>query len=112
MVSIRPEAAKCATKHGLKISSQCLAKAGIWIPPPDRNPLSNRLWYFASMVYVNRASGIVQAIVARKRPNGIWLNVKLPRLLNNPMVEKIIQKDVRSNPPKNTVIYEKVVSHL
>src|SRR5262245_15023174 len=66
LVTVRPDAQKYAKTHNLKISSQSFLDAGIWIPHRTRNPLSNRLWYFASVTYARRASGIIRAIVDEK----------------------------------------------
>jgi hypothetical protein len=51
-------------------------------------------WDLASGAYAEQVSGEVRAVVgAELRPGNIWVNVELPRLIDNPNVTKITTVD-------------------
>ncbi|WKX76165.1 PAAR-like protein [Zobellia laminariae] len=57
-------------------------------------PESIKAWEDASAMYAKGVSGEVRAVVGNKlRPNNIWENVELPRLMKNPDVTKITTID-------------------
>ena len=69
-------------------------------------PESIKAWEDTSAAYAKQVSGDVRAIVGKKlRPENIWENVELPRLMQNPNVSKITTID--PDTMAETVIFER-----
>ena len=69
-------------------------------------PESIKAWEDTSAAYAKQVSGDVRAIVGPKlRPENIWENVELPRLMQNPNVSKITTID--PDTMAETVIFER-----
>ena len=69
-------------------------------------PESIKAWEDTSAAYAKQVSGDVRAIVGPKlRPENIWENIELPRLMQNPNVSKITTID--PDTLAETVIFER-----
>lgn len=77
------------------------------MPEWDFNdPSSMDAWDIASAAYAEQVSGEVRAVVGTElRPDNIWENVELPRLMENPNVTKITSIDPKTG--IETVIFER-----
>ena len=69
-------------------------------------PESIKAWEDTSAAYAKQVSGDVRAIVGKKlRDGNIWVNVELPRLMQNPNVSKITT--INLDTMAETVIFER-----
>ena len=93
-------------KGGVTLESTIEAK-DITMPEWDFNdPSSMDAWDMASAAYAEQVSGEVRAVVGTElRPDNIWENVELPRLMENPNVTKITIIDPKTG--IETVIFER-----
>ncbi|PPQ75345.1 hypothetical protein CVT26_015151 [Gymnopilus dilepis] len=92
MVSVMGDAKKFALAHNKKILTQALSRHGIRIPAPQGNPLSSRLWNFASKAWALKAMGVVHAVLgSKRRPGNVYDNIEKPTLLKNGKVSKLIE---------------------
>ena len=93
-------------KGGVTLESTIEAK-DITMPEWDFNdPSSMDAWDMASAAYAEQVSGEVRAVVGTElRPDNIWENVELPRLMENPNVTKITIIDPKTG--IETIIFER-----
>ena len=91
LVSGDEVAAEIASKCGGTTLETQIKVKNIEMPKWDFDvPDSIKAWEDASAAYAKQVSGDVRAIVGQKlRPENIWENVELPRLMQNPNVTKI-----------------------
>jgi hypothetical protein len=70
------------------------------------DPESVRFWEDASTAYADNARGDVTAVVGSDlRPGNIWQNVEIPRLMENPHVNRIYQ--INPDTGEVTLIFER-----
>ncbi len=107
LVSGDEVAAEIASKCGGTTLETQIKVKNIEMPKWDFDvPDSIKAWEDASAAYAKQVSGDVRAIVGQKlRPENIWENVELPRLLQNPNVSKITTID--PDTLTETVIFER-----
>ena len=93
-------------KGGVTLEST-IEEKDITMPEWDFNvPSSMDAWDMASAAYAEQVSGEVRAVVGTElRPDNIWENVELPRLMENPNVTKITIIDPKTG--IETVIFER-----
>ncbi|MCY1714749.1 hypothetical protein [Caproiciproducens galactitolivorans] len=91
-------------KNGVTLEST-IANKNIDIPKWDfDNPMSIKAWEDASAAYADQVSGEIRAVVGENlRPNNIWENVELPKLIGNENVCKITIIDPKTG--IETIIY-------
>ena len=107
LVSGDEVAAEIANKCGGTTLETQIKVNNIEMPKWDFDvPESIKAWEDTSAAYVKQVSGDVRAIVGKKlRPENIWENVELPRLMQNPNVSKITTID--PDTMAETVIFER-----
>ena len=100
-------AAEIANKCGGTTLETQIKVNNIEMPKWDFDvPESIKAWEDTSAAYAKQVSGDVRAIVGKKlRPENIWENVELPRLMQNPNVSKITTID--PDTMAKTVIFER-----
>lgn len=107
LVSGDEVAAEIASKSGGTTLETQIKINNIEMPKWDFDvPESIKAWEDTSAAYAKQVSGDVRAIVGKKlRPENIWENVELPRLMQNPNVSKITTID--PDTMAETVIFER-----
>ena len=107
LVSGDEVAAEIANKCGGTTLETQIKVNNIEMPKWDFDvPESIKAWEDTSAAYAKQVSGDVRAIVGKKlRPENIWENVELPRLMQNPNVSKITTID--PDTMAETVIFER-----
>ena len=107
LVSGDEVAAEIASKCGGTTLETQIKVNNIEMPKWDFDvPESIKAWEDTSATYAKQVSGDVRAIVGKKlRPENIWENVELPRLMQNPNVSKITTID--PDTMAETVIFER-----
>ena len=107
LVSGDEVAAEIANKCGGTTLETQIKVNNIEMPKWDFDvPESIKAWEDTSAAYAKQVSGGVRAIVGKKlRPENIWENVELPRLMQNPNVSKITTID--PDTMAETVIFER-----
>ena len=94
LVSGDEVAAEIANKCGGTTLETQIKVNNIEMPKWDFDvPESIKAWEDTSAAYAKQVSGDVRAIVGKKlRPENIWENVELPRLMQNPNVSIMFQR--------------------
>ncbi len=107
LVSGDEVAAEIANKCGGTTLETQIKVNNIEMPKWDFDvPESIKAWEDTSAAYAKQVSGDVRAIVGPKlRPENIWENIELPRLMQNPNVSKITTID--PDTLAETVIFER-----
>jgi hypothetical protein len=107
LVSGDEVAAEIANKCGGTTLETQIKVNNIEMPKWDFDvPESIKAWEYTSAAYAKQVSGDVRAIVGPKlRPENIWENIELPRLMQNPNVSKITTID--PDTLAETVIFER-----
>ena len=107
LVSGDEVAAEIANKCGGTTLETQIKVNNIEMPKWDFDvPESIKAWEDTSAAYAKQVSGDVRAIVGKKlRPENIWENVELSRLMQNPNVSKITTID--PDTMAETVIFER-----
>lgn len=107
LVSGDEVAAEIANKCGGTTLETQIKVNNIEMPKWDFDvPESIKAWEDTSAAYAKQVSGDVRAIVGKKlRPENIWENIELPRLMQNPNVSKITTID--PDTLAETVIFER-----
>jgi hypothetical protein len=92
------------SKNGVTLESTILDK-NIDIPKWDfDNPVSVKAWEDASALYAEQVSGEISAVVGEKlRPDNIWENVELSKVIKNENVSKITIIDPKTG--IETILY-------
>lgn len=100
-------ALEIAKSKGATTLEGLIESNGIKMPVWDStNPSAIRAWEDVSAQYAKQVSGEVRAVVGSNlREGNIWMNVELPRLMENKNVTKIITIDPKTLIEK--LIYER-----
>lgn len=93
--SVYDDAQKYAKDHGKKTLEMALEAKKINIPKEKENPMSDKLWGYASKKWAQRAKGQTEAVLGSSlRPASVWKTVEKPQLLRNKHVTKITEHNV------------------
>ena len=100
-------AADIAKSRGGVTLETVVADKNIQMPEWDfEDPSSMQAWELASDAYASQVSGEVHAVIGSKlREGNIWETTELPRLKDNPHVDKITVIDPKTQ--KETIIFDR-----
>lgn len=100
-------AAEIAKEHGGVTLESIIEDKDIQIPKWDfDDPSSIEAWELASEAYASQVSGEIHAVIGSNlREGNIWENTELPRLKENPNVDKITVIDPKTQ--NTTIIFER-----